>query len=482
MLRFSANTTYYIAGSVVSACIVFSIWCMHPCLFPQSGIQLLFGSILLWGMVSVAYYNSGKHSIAGWSTLLIATAILISGIIFNLEHFSNIYYDALDGKYTSPQINGLTNPDSMRYWNDALYHFSGGSEGSPTWFHQQGYGLIISLIWQLCGKSIVYPLLLNALLILLAIILSGKIAMRLIGDNKETMTVAMVMTASICYFLNSGTVILKEAPLCFAFALSLYGLTLIVKPAEKSRERFMLWASIVTGLSLVALLRYTSVLYLIIAIPFLVIKRHSRTFDIIAASTICLMAFFIARLIITVHASSFSESDIILGNGLNDNFFYDNPQHVAYNTIMNGYFDYPWWKKIALLPVTATVQFFVPLPWGFDSYSNYAPTLAYARVGYPWYIIGGLALYTLIFCRKHANNDIIRFLLWACAMWFVTAYLFAGTVSRYTLPLIPAIIPAAVYAFYDLRQRKHPFVIAGIYFILIAIILLIAHHIQHDSL
>ncbi len=482
MFRISANTTYYIAGLITSACIVYSIWCMHPCLFPNCGTELFLGSISLWAIVSVIYHNSNKRSIAGWYTLLIATSILISGIILNLEHFSNIFYDALNGKYTGTQINGLTNPDSMRYWNDALYHFSDGREGSPTWFHQQGYGLIISLMWQLCGQSIVYPLLLNALLILLAIILCGKIATRLIDGNKDVMTVSMVMTASICYFLNSGTVILKEAPLCFAFALSLYGLTLIVKPTEKHKVHFLLWTSVIIGLSLVAILRYTFLLYLILAIPFLYIKRRSLSLDIIAVSSISLMIFFAARLIIAAHSPSISEPDIISGNGLSNNFFYSNPQHAAYNTIMNGYFDYPWWEKAALLPVTATVQFFVPLPWGFDLYSNYAPTLAYARIGYPWYIVGGLAIYTLVFCRKHANSEIFRFLLWACAMWFATAYLFAGTVSRYTLPLIPAIIPAAVYAYYDLRQRKHPFLFVGIYIMLVAIILLIAHHIQHDSL
>ena len=150
-------------------------------------------------------------------------------------------------------------------------------------------------------------------------------------------------------------------------------------------------------------------------------------------------------------------TQIMGGKGLDGAFFVGNEDHQSYNLIVDGYFGYPWWKKVILLPMTAAVQYLIPLPWGFCDDVHFGYTLAYAHISYPWYVIGGLILYFVAFEMHRASIRFQRIVEWGGLMWLVPAFLFAGTVSRYTLPILPLIIPAAVYVvakWHELNKLK----------------------------
>ena len=435
------------------------------------------GIMLVWLITAGVYKLTRTTSVYGWIVLTLATIILSVGIILNLNYFSAIEASQIaNGVYDN---NGLLNPDSLKYWLDGTFHYTNGEEGCETSTHQQGYGLMLSWLWILTGKSLFASLSLNALFILLTIILSGVICRRFIGENKHSSVIAMALTASICYFLNSGTLLLKEAPLSFAMALAILGISkLCIKPTSTKSDA-LLWVSLVGGIIFTAFIRLNFVIYLLLATIMFYRRKTTSLHEWTFIASLCIVVWVGAKILILNIGESSSDIGIVTGYGLNNSFFFDSPQHSTFNSIFEGYFDFPIWKKVLLLPITVVVQFLIPFPWDFASYSVYGPTLVYARIAYPWYAIGGIILYYICIGRRGSPISLMRLTIWAMIVWIIPAYLFAGTVSRYTLPIIPMLIPAATYAVIHLRKMKSFKLWMAIYSIILIVGLVSAYNIQH---
>ena len=410
--------------------------------FPgASVVPTLFAMVMVWFIVATCYrYTPWKSDVGRW-TLLVSATILAVGIIANVHYFS-IHSGA------TTQMPVLYNPDSWRYYYDAL-NTTGNANGVPCELKSHGYGLIISWMWQLTGITIVSPLVLNMLLMLLAIVVSGGISWRLLRgvtakSEQWIASCAMIMTVSVCYFLNSGTLLLKEAGIIFAFSLMGFSVVSLIEANGPKWTDIILF---LIGSLLVAMLRTN---YLIMPIVGVVMLLRWNKWNVVKALVMIVIIIVSWIGISSWLYSSYSEvpeiaSKIMLGYGLNNSFFLDNLDHRTYNAIVEGYFDFPLWKKILILPVSAAVQYLIPLPWGLCDDIQFGYTLAYAHISYPWYLVGGLIIYFVLCQMRRAPQSLALFVGWGVLMWLVPAYLFAGTVSRYTLPMLPLLVPGAVY-------------------------------------
>lgn len=409
-----------------------------------SVVPTLLAMLGVWVVVSVVYNLTPWKSNVGWWTLLILSTMLSIGIVANVHYFT-IYSGG------TTQLPILHNPDAYKFHYDALYTV-GYSEGVAADVKNHGYGMFISWIWSITGVTIVAPMVLNMLFVLIGIIFSGGIAYRILrGQTPQSdrwiATCAMIMTSSVCYFLNSGTLLLKEAGLIFSFTLIAYVVVSIAEPNVPILRAAKLITLFMLGAALLTILRFNFLIMVAVGIVMMLKWRKRNIMLSVILVAICVVCW--------IGESHFLYNDyaqmpvvatkIIGGQGLNNAFFFDNVDHRVYNSIVDGYFDYPWWKKVALLPMTAAVQYLIPLPWGFCDDIQFGVTLAYAHVSYPWYIVGGLVLYFLVFESSKSPKSLRNIVLWGAFMWLVPAYLFAGTVSRYALPLLPLMIPAAVY-------------------------------------
>ena len=440
----------------VKKCVFLGAQCVYALLvllallaFPgASVVPTLLAMLAVWFIVAICYKYIPWKSEVGWWTLLASTSILAVGVIANVHYFTT-YSGA------TTQLPLLHNPDAWRYYYDAL-SIMGDANGVPCELKSHGYGLIISWVWQLTGITIVSPLVLNMLLILFSIIVSGGIAWRLLHgvtskSGQWIASCAMIMTASVCYFLNSGTLLLKEAGVIFAF--SLIGFSLI----SQNETSLPKWTDVVLffiGAVLMAMLRTN---YLIMPIVGVAILLRWNKWCIIKASTMLVITVACWIGVSAWLYSSYSEaseiaSKIMSGYGLNNSFFLDNLDHRTYNAIVEGYFDFPWWKKVLFLPMSAAVQYLIPLPWGFCDDIQFGYSLAYAHISYPWYLVGGLILYFVVCHMRKAPRTLARFIMWGGLMWLVPAFLFAGTVSRYALPMLPILVPGAVYVVAKWRE------------------------------
>lgn len=414
-------------------------------LMPGASIMPTFLSILgVWAVVSMVYNSTPWKNNAGWWTLLIVSTILSIGIVANVHCFT-----IHSGGTT--QLPILHNPDSFKFHYDALYTI-GHNAGVAADVKNHAYGMFISWIWNVTGATIVAPMVLNMLFVLIGIVLSGGIAYRILqGQTSRSdswiATCAMIMISSVCYFLNSGTLLLKEAGLIFSFSLIAYVIVSIADQCVSNLHVAKLLVLFFIGAALLAILRYN---FLIMAVVGVVMMTKWQKRNIVLSGVlvgICIACWLCESLFVFGDHSQMSgvTSQIIGGRGLDQSFFFDDSDQKVYNMIVDGYLGYPWWKKVVLLPMTAAVQYLIPLPWGFGDDILYGYTLAYAHISWPWYIVGGLVLYYIIFEMRRSSNKLQRLVVWGGLMWLVPAYLFAGTVSRYALPLLPLIIPAAVY-------------------------------------
>ena len=88
----------------------------------------------------------------------------------------------------------------------------------------------------------------------------------------------------------------------------------------------------------------------------------------------------------------------------------------------------------------------------------------------------------MLFCFRQAPRALYWLGAAACCLWFVTAYITGGTVSRYCLPLLPAIVPGATYVllFYARTRRFRVYALA--YVALVGVALVVARQLQLAAL
>lgn len=432
----------------------------------------------VWGIVALTYRGTSARNITGWWTLLVTTTLLAAGVIANIHYFTV----AAGGTTACPV---LENPDARRAFLDALHH-AGIEGGQPEPYSGRGFGLMISLLWKITGVTIVSPLILNMLMILLSIIISGVVTSRLLHDSGTTRkgiisSIAMIMTASVCYYLNSGTLLLKEAGTCLAFSLIALALTSAIH--DKGRQdRIRLFVLYTAGLAMLCLIRHTHIMFAVagalVLIPW---KDRQRVWQMIPLLLIPLLIWGAMEFIL--HSGTMTKtSNIIDGDPIHSAYFYDNGQHRFYNNLIGDYLYYPAWKRILLLPVSAITQFLVPFPWNFSRDMIFGYTLAYAHISYPWYIVGGLVLFFIATAWRTAPSGLYRFTVTGAIMWLIPAYLVAGSVSRYALPILPMLIPAAVYVITTCRHSRR-FRLWGIcYGIMLTFTLIACRYMQQSAI
>lgn len=464
---------YILIGIIVYfLAIALSLWLMPGADVPQT----LLSMAIVCGIVSTTYYRSKISCISGWCVLLIISTMLSVGIIANVH-----YYTVASGGTTTHPI--LHNPDAATYYADALASI-GDPQGHYAPINRHGYGLIISSLWQLTGISIVWPLVINMMFIMLSIIISGIITQHMLSphinkSHQSIATTAMIMTAAVCYYLNSGTLLLKEAGICFSMAISTLGATALIYQPSNRLKATTLWASFVIGLILLIFLRHSFIIFVAIAVIVITPWQRNKIISAFFMLALCGLAWASSQILMHDYEIATQAANIINGNGISDSYFYDHPQHATYNLMVGDYFSYTVGQRILWLPISIVTQFLTPFPWNFIRDTIYGPTLAYAHIAYPWYAIGGLILFYMIIAFRKSPSQLIHITLAGIILWCIPAYLFAGTVSRYALPMLPLFIPAAVYVWYKYRI-KHSFIIfCGIYALVMCAALITCHHLQH---
>jgi len=379
-------------------------------------------------------------------------------------------------------MNGFWS-EAMGWMNDDPYEY----ERRGRW----GYGTLVTILWIISGSvNLFIPLMVNALFTMLSIIVSGILARTILAGNTDRsngwlQTAGMIFTAAVTYFLFSGTLLLREAVTGFAVSLMALGVV------RSLHTPWSMWViPFLCGATIISALRPSwSILPCLGALAML-----GRSPKRISASMFALVFVIVQWSMFELffrdmgNIEVYSEPDSTF---IGASYLYDTPNRQVFNHIFGEYyFSQSTIGRIPLLPIAAGIQYLLPLPWSFLVDIDTAPTLMLVKFTYPWYAIGGLIIYylfitirkTLTSRRETAGciDAINRLLAWGIIYWMVTVWASGGSVARYGVPLLPLVIPSAVWVWAQcINTTKFRRYAIG-YTATVAVCLMCAHIIQNS--
>lgn len=346
------------------------------------------------------------------------------------------------GSMTDPILHA----DDSKYFNWAL-HYCDGSVALPK-VEFPGYPALIWCLWKLFGVSFIWPMALNYLALLVSIVLAGGIAVRLL-DGKVSLgrnavaCMAMALTATQFYFLSQGIRLQKEALIYLSVALVAYAMAGLAHTKTSFR-----WADVLLflfGAALMAVMRTTWMYFILLAVLFIFAGKQWRTNKgKVAVIVFTTLLFFVIGSLYARNPATYSHPAIISGGEVMQEQFVRGNSQGLYKSLLGNYFFAPLWQRIAMLPVTAAVQFIIPFPWLPDGEPVMVDTVL-PRINIVWYVVGMLSLFYYIFMAWRNTTSIGTWLFWPAVSYVIIAVLTAGSVSRYVLPFIPLFTVFAIY-------------------------------------
>lgn len=437
--------------ALLFVCSIFVIlWCYFPGLTLGNIISLLIISSLFTIAPSFTPYSSQGANIA----MSVSSLLLGIGVILNAWYFTTY----LGGTPTNPV---LVNVDSFRWWNDAIYHFD-ASNGQKANISFGLYGYVLGAVLKAFGQSVGTALLWSMTLLLTALLFTGLITWRL-TCHKKIAFIAIVCTASVCYWLSMGTLILKDAFVILAMIIGGYGFTF-----DKKYFLFLISISVI----MLLFSRPGFILMIMVGIVLNSFKRETASWSI-AALCLCFVIWLIPNI-----AKVVPDFLTVVSSDKGTQVTYNANNQMAFYNIVGDYSQLAFYKKFLLLPFSAAVQFFIPFPWNFMRDIPFGITQAWAHIGYPWYLFGFTFLYYLVDKFRSYRTKLYRLTLWALICWLIPCYLFGGTISRYGLSMVSLLAPAVAWTLYNMRKSKKFYICLAVYCVIIAIVLIFAHHLQ----
>ena len=377
-----------------------------------------------------------------WWSPACTVALCVVELILVANAISHIYANTLGANATLDNPFILSDAGGDFKW--ALHHYDGRCPEPKTAFI--GYPLIIYGLFLLFGVNIVWPIALNVMLTLFAVIMTGCLAVMISRNRTSTKastiaSIAIGLTSLNGFFLYHSGLTLKEPTMYIAITLVAMAFVNIIQ-APESRNNSIKWIVLYAVACLIlAAVRARFINFVAIGVIFMTItlwRTHWRT--LVAMSVITLVAWYIGIIMSTANSLHNQISIVSGGVAMSKSFGEVDGIQYEYFKILHGYFCLETWKKILLLPITTCTQYIIPLPWGDESMVCFL-----ARVRSGWYLSGGLSLfyYGFLSWRKECSLGII---VWWPAVCFVAiAYICGGTVSRYIQPFCPIFIAIAAY-------------------------------------
>ena len=148
----------------------------------------------------------------------------------------------------------------------------------------------------------------------------------------------------------------------------------------------------------------------------------------------------------------------------------------VYQSAMGDYENLPVLHKVLRLPVSMAIQFLSPLPWGFTRHIGFGLSYFHNHFSIPWYCVLCLVLYFMFFCIPKNPVEVTKSLVMGGVALSVTAYVSGGSVSRYVLPWLPFLIPAAASVIVTVAWRRLSFRwFSAVYALLICAALIVVY-------
>ncbi len=419
---------------------------MSALLWPgSSAATLVIGWALVYTALALLHRSRPWSSTTGGWVLWGASIVLWTGICINCNYFIIVLGN---GDSSAPV---LMNIDAWSAWNNALFD-NGRTDVMACGWPAQDYGHLIGAVVRVFGQDFGIALMFNSFCALLTIVLAGDIAARCGGGDarhsRDIAVAAMAISAAMCYFMASATVLIKDCPLACAVAIT-------AAASLRLRDKASLGAVAAIVIAAIGVYFMRKNYFPVLAVLILCLSdwRRRRSLVLPALVSFALLAAWanvqllgeIAPVSFYVdHGGQFTtKTPINYGHG------------DDYNHNLTFYFSAPLWVRLLLLPAVTAVQFLIPLPWSFDKYLIYGPFMAVAHFSFFRYVAGCLLMYyTGRQFRDRAPRLLTLLTVCGLVFYIASAYSYGGSVARYGIPLITLLTPSAAYAWVHYRRER----------------------------
>lgn len=350
-----------------------------------------------------------------------------------------VFFD--DFSLEMPNLDG----DGRGYYKWALNRYDGRVPAAGMVF--PGFPLMMVALWKIFGLSVVWPQAMNLMFTLTAVVLTGMTTRRLLSHRVTVspaalLTGGMILCCLLMYYFVMGTSILKEASIMLA--MSLAGFVIAAMEADDQerhspRRDFVLF---VVACILMGLVRTTYLYFILLGLIVMTLSHPRRDWRM----SLVMLGVIVASLLggDALASYSFDRHAEIAGGGWNmQRFYVISESQQFYHDLLNYYFLYPAWHKALMLPLTISVQFIIPFPWCYYETPTLLSTLG--RMTYGWYLIGGISLFYFCYVSRRRNSNMGLWPWWAALAYAAIAYIMAGSVARYVVPVQPLFIPVAMF-------------------------------------
>lgn len=421
------------------------------------------------GLLGAWIYARSKFSTwSGAIVLLIGFTLTVCGVIVNVDY----YTDVLGGSLASPVLN---NYDSSVDWQRAMIYL--GAPENPELPHRY-YSAVIAVLTWIFGVDISVPLLFNSLCYVLLLVVMGAIGWQL-TESRKVATALMAITLCMCYLLVQSTVLIKDVPLTLVVALVVLLSIMWMKTFWWKTP----WWQYLAMLALMVVLQFLRVNFApILCVGALLFSLRFRPFSIDPRFVGVIVIATVFRWIFNqwfVEPGSVAQIVAVKYTGSIQLF---EPHTMAWDNMTGVYSQLSVFQRIAWLPMSVGVQYMIPFPWTYMSYVDFSPLMSLAHFGFPWYYAGALVVYWIFADMRHADAGMIKLVAWGVAATVATAYVTGGHASRYCLPYLPMLLPAAAWVVcHDLHRRKL-WIWLGIFTVLLVVALVVGHRLQTQYL
>lgn len=449
-LPFKAGSKLHVLGEMLALALLaaFAVRVFEL----RDAISITISMAVAYLIPRLIYSHSRYWCRAGHWLLLAVGSLLAMYVVLSIKACT------VDVEYTLEEP--LLHSDSGSYYAWALSHYDGRCPEPKLPF--KGLPLFMLWQWHVLGVSIAWPLALNYMFTMLTIVMTGKVACRMLCRKftdvqpSTIATMAMLLVSFMGFLISQGLRIQKEAGCALGLLLVGYTLAGMASGETLTRShRYRDIAIFVTGCLLMAMVR-TNFVYFAVAGAIMMTFSNRRA-NWKYGATLAVLAAVITVAFSIMFSYSFGQQYRTIDGG--------DAMALAYKTgvvqqpyanIIGDYYHYPEWKRLLLLPVTAGVQFVIPFPWLYD-YSGATIFTLLPRLRLMWYFVGGACLHYFLYITilHPKSNNLGMWAWWPLALFMIIAFITGGSVSRYALPLQPLFVVIALYVLLKVKRGHY---------------------------
>lgn len=451
----------------IAALLCFALLAGSIAVWPGARAGFLLTALAVIYAVTFIVYGRCPFRTRGGAWILLAGITLATfGVIININYYTAVFNTG----YDNPM---LLNWDSSLDWNSTIGYLTGDSTGlAPS---KRNLCRLAAGLMAVFGRDIGVPLMFNVLCYSLTLIIMGAISWTLTASRRIA-TATMLCGLLMCYLLEQTAVFIKDVEVTMLMGLA----ALVMTRWRVSEGRGVTGAEVAgmfTAIVGLAFLRGQAMYMIILGAVMMGVRRNPWRFDLRFAAVI---AFAAGMRFLTHHILIGGPKGFIrmVDHGLAMKTYVTDSDTRIYEGMIGIDGRVSLAHKLLMLPAALGLQFLLPLPWTWASHLEFGPFTAVAHFGFFWYYAAALVVYRVTARLRATSPAMLLLVAWAVLLTVVSAYLDAGRASRYCLPYLPMLLPAAAATLVLDRRRRSLHVWLGVYTVILAAVLITVYYLH----